>query len=68
MKIVARTEDRVWLSVVCGDGIEGWVLASEVDLSTDRKVYMQHDSIQNFVVNSPKKGKSEVKPNIEGSI
>lgn len=43
--INGRTEDRVWLSIKCGDKIEGWVLASEVDLNFERKVYKHHDTI-----------------------
>jgi uncharacterized protein YgiM (DUF1202 family) len=43
MVINGRTEDRVWLSVKCVDNIEGWVLASQVDLTLDRKVYVHHD-------------------------
>ena len=46
VQILARTEDRVWLSVKCGETIEGWVLASEVDLTFNRKVYKQHDETQ----------------------
>lgn len=46
VSIVGRTEDRIWLSVKCGDNFEGWVLASEVDLNCDRKIYQHHDTIQ----------------------
>ena len=46
VSIVGRTEDRIWLSVKCGDNFEGWVLASEVDLNCDRKIYRHHDTIQ----------------------
>ena len=43
--IIGRTEDRVWLSIKCGqdNNFEGWVLASEVDMTSDRKVYEHHD-------------------------
>lgn len=45
--INGRTEDRIWLSIKCGDSLnfEGWVLASEVDMTCDRKVYEHHDAL-----------------------
>ena len=41
INIVGRTEDRIWLNIKCGgdNKFEGWVLASDVDMSCDRKVY-----------------------------
>ena len=41
INIVGRTEDRIWLNIKCGadNTFEGWVLASDVDMSCDRKVY-----------------------------
>ena len=46
--IIGRTEDRVWLNIKCGqdNNFEGWVLASDVDMSCDRKVYQHHDTLQ----------------------
>lgn len=48
MTIIGRTEDRAWLSIKCGqyNNFEGWVLASEVDMTCDRKVYEHHDVLQ----------------------
>jgi len=37
--LTGRTEDRVWLQISCGGPktpIEGWVLASDVDLNFER--------------------------------
>jgi hypothetical protein len=42
--ILGRTDDRVWLSVKGEANFEGWVLASEVDLSYNRTLYQHHDN------------------------
>lgn len=42
IQVLSRTADKIWLQISC-DYIQGWTLASSVDIITDRVLYTKYD-------------------------